>query len=411
MKKPRIKTEQLVLIVIFLAVIAVPAMLLFQNSGRYLTGENRMAASFPKLIKDDGSLSTRTDFENFFDDNIGFRSAAPLLNAQVMYKLFGTILDTAQLKGKDGNLFAGDDRRFPTRRAPYPPLTERELADNGQNIEAASDYFKTKDIPFLFITIPDKEEVYPNLYPDTFLQKPDQDRLAQQTYWLNANTDVDAFDMTNYLRQTAENFNGMLWYETGNSAHWNYMGAWYGYLAIMDRLKKYDPGVKVLNLDEFNVTTATEPYTNVDGSLVYSGMYNTVYTFDYKPGFSSTQITNGEDPWMPQDQLDLAGFQKGGVYYHFHNDNEKGQLVFFGDSYVYQFLLPYFAESFGDVYLFFLPTNYQIMKPVLDMIGADYVVLEMVERTYGSTNMNTMADEFAADAPTLTRPADYPEIN
>jgi len=436
MKRPRAKTEQLVLLLISLAVIALPATMLFHDTGRYLPGDNRMAASFPKLVKDDGGLATRSELEGFIDDNIGFRTAAPMLDTRVMYTLFGKVLDNAQLAGKDGNFFAGDDRRFPTRRAPYPPVAEEELAENGRNIEAASDYFKSKDIPFMFITIPDKEEVYPDLYPGSFLKRPEQGRLAQQVEWLRANTDVDAFDMTQALRERASaaegttqalregasaadgmtptprdrasSANGMLWYETKDNAHWNYMGAWYGYLEIMERISAYDPDLKVLSLDDFDVAVHTEPYVSWDEKFIFRGLYNTVYTFDYKPGFSCEQIGNRTDPWMPQDQLDIAGFQQGGKFFHFHNDAEDGALVFFGDSYIYQFLLPYFSESFGDVYLFHLPTNYRIMKPILDMIGVDYVVLEMVERTWGTTNLHLMAEEFAAEAPALIRPEGYP---
>ena len=409
MKKNRANIEQLILLLAFLVVIALPFSLLFDDVGRYLPGDNRMAASFPKPLKDDGSLATRSEIEGFFEDNIGFRTAAPMLDTIVRYNLFGVLLDTTQLQGKDGNLFAGDDSRFPTLRAPYPLLPEEELAENGRNIEAASDYFKTKGVPFFFITIPDKEGVYPGLYPEAFLKRPEQSRLAQQVEWLNANTDVDAYDMTLALREKASEAEGMLWYETKDNAHWNFMGAWYGYQEIMARLKNYDPGLKTLSLGEFNIIEHSEPYTTWDGSFVFKGLSNTVYEFDFIPGFGCEQISNGNDPWMPRDQLDIAGFQQGGAYFHFHNENEEGTLVFFGDSYIYQFLLPYFSESFEHVYLFHLPTNYRVMKPVLDMIGADYVVLEMVERTYGTTNIQTMAEEFAAETPVLTPADSYPE--
>ena len=398
------------MLIIFLVVIAVPGAMLFVDTGQILPGDNRMAASFPKLIKEDGSLAKRKELLAFVDDNIGFRTSAPKLDDMVMYTMFGTTLDNAQLMGKEGNLFAGDDRRFPARRAPYPPLTEKELAENGRNIQAASDYFKSKEIPFLFITIPNKEEVYPLLYNDKFIQRPDKTRLAQQVEWMiQNNTGVDAYDMTLALRDQAESFDGMLWYETKDNAHWNYAGAWYGYLEIMDRLKAYNAELEVLSLDDFEISTKTSPYMNFDGSFAYKGLSNTVYTYDYKPGFRCKQIDYRDDPWMPKEQLREAGFQEGGVYFHFYNEEEEGTLVFFGDSYVYQFLLPYFSESFEHVYLFHLPTNYTIMKPILDMIGADYVILEMVERTYGTTDIDKMEKQFLAKAPVLELPEDYPE--
>ena len=398
------KKQRIIIIIIFLAVIAIPPTMIFSNMGRYLPGENRMAASFPDIIKEDGSIVTRTELENFINDNIGFRSAAPNLDTSVMYNLFNVILDDAELQGKNGNLFAGDNRYFPTRRAPFEPVTEEELSENARNIVAASDYFKSKNIPFMYITIPNKEEAYPDLYPDTFIKRPDKSRLEQQVDWLNTHTDVDAYDMTFALREKAAEFDGMLWYETGDSAHWNYMGAYYGYREIMARIHNYDPSIKVLSLDDFDITITTEPYIDRNGIYEYKGLFNTVYTLDYKPGFQSELIHHLDDPWMPADQLEIAGFLTGGHYYHLHNETQEGQLVFFGDSYIYQFLLPYFAESFADVYLFHLPTEYRIMKPILDMIGVDFVILENVERAYDGSNYLLMADQFAAETPVLTAP-------
>ena len=409
MKKRMIKTEHVILLLIFLAVIALPGVLIFHDVGRYLPGDNRMAASFPKLIKDNGSFATRTELEGFVHDNIGFRTAAAGFDIRVMYSLFGIMLDRTQLRGKDSNFFSGDDRRFPTLRAPYPPLSEEELAENGRNIKAASDYFKSKDIPFIFLTIPNKEEVYPDLYPDTFVKRPDQNRLAQQVEWLGKNTGVDAYDLTEVLRAKALETDGMLWYEARDNAHWNHMGAWYGYLAIMERFRMYNPDLNVLSLDDFDVTMSREPYISWDDKFVYKDLFNTVYYFDYKPGFSFRPVSNTNDPWMPPEQLEIAGFAKGGVYFHYYNETLEGTLVLFGDSYIYQFLLPYFTESYRHVYLFHLPTNFAIMKPVLEMIGPDLVVLEMVERTYGMVNMDKMAEEFAAETPVLTRPEDYPD--
>jgi hypothetical protein len=398
------KKQNIILIVLFLAVIAIPSAMMFQGAGRYLPEDNRMAAPIPDLVKEDGSLVTRTEIENFANDNIGFRTAAPDLEMRALYDIFHIVLDNAQLQGKAGNLFAGDNRHYPSRRAPYTPLSDEQVTESARNIEAAADYFAEKDIPFLFLTIPNKEEVYPELYPDTFLKRPDKTRLAQVVDRLTAQTEVDAYDMTPALREKAAGTAEMLWYETGDSAHWNYMGAYYGYQEIMTRLKQYDPARKTLTLDDFAVTVTKEPYTNRDGTYVFDGLFNTKFTFDYKPGYTAVSVDYQNDPWMPADQLAVAGFEPGGHYYHYHNDTQEGQLVFFGDSYVYQFLLPYFAESYEDVYLFHLPTNYRIMKPVLDMIGADYVVLEMVERAFDGDNFLLMADEFAAETPVLTAP-------
>ena len=409
MGKKRLKTEQLIILVLFLAVITLPGTLLFNDVGRRLPDDNRMAAPMPDLKKADGSFVTRTELENFFNDNIGFRISAPRLDTRITYEMFGIMLDSGKLMGENGNIFPGEDRRFPEMRAPHV-LPKEELEENGRQIKAAADYFDSIDIPFLFITIPNKEEVYPELYPDTFIKRPEKSRMGQQVEWLKTNTNVDAYDMTEALREQAVNFDGMLWYETKDSEHWNYMGAWYGYLEIMNQLKNYNPDLKLLDINDFDISVKREPFTNRSETYTFHGLYNTVYTLDYKPGWGCEQIGNGFDPWMPDDQLKIAGFPKGGSYYHFYNGENEGTLVFFGDSYIYQFLLPYFSESFAHVYLFNIPTNYRIMRPILDLIGADFVVLEIVERMYINGKFQYMVEEFADEVPVL-KYSDTPRRN
>jgi hypothetical protein len=51
------------------------------------------------------------------------------------------------------------------------------------------------------------------------------------------------------------------------------------------------------------------------------------------------------------------------------------------------------------------------MKPILDMIGTDYVIMEMVERTYGTTGIEWMEEYITAETPVLTRPGDYPDVD
>ena len=402
---------QLILILVFLTMIVAPATLLFHEPGKILVDENRKAIDIPKLVRDDGTLVTRSRLETYAKDNIGFREFAPRVDSMIMWNIFGVVLDTAQLLGKDGNLFPGANRYNPQLRAPHLPFSEEILTENGMNLEAGAKYFKSIDVPFLFITIPDKEQVYPNLYPDYFVQRPYKNNLGLQVEWLLENTVVDAYDMTSAMRKKAEQSDEMIWYEAGDAAHWNYMGAWYGYLEIMERLKNYDSELKTLSIDDFDITISETGYSNISKTFYYKGLGNTYFEFDYKPGFSSEYIDYMDDPWMPRDLLYSVDFMEGGKYFHYYNSEGEGTLVFFGDSYINNFLMPYFGETFEHVYLFHMPTNFEIMRPILDMMGADYIVIEMVERMYLPQKFHGMIEQFEADVPVLPRPEIYFDEN
>ena len=113
-------------------------------------------------------------------------------------------------------------------------LSDIELKNLKDNLEKQSNYFKEKEIPYLIVVCPDKASIYPEYLP-SFLQKKIGDtRLEQIIKYLDNNSDVKIIDLRSVIRKNKNTFDQPLYYP--QDSHWNYLGAYVGYQAIMNAL-------------------------------------------------------------------------------------------------------------------------------------------------------------------------------
>jgi len=364
----------------FLAVIAVPCVWLFHEPGAFLPNENRMATALPqpKTVREAFDPAA---WEAFFNDNVGLRNFAATADPAVKYTLFGFIPDEHKIQGESAQTYYTPYSKYkPTGIAPYGALSGSDLAQCAANIQVLADDCAARGVPFTFVTIPNKEEIYPETYPASVLQKPETSRMAQLTAHLLEWTEIDAFDLTEPLRaRKAEDPQAMLYNESGDAAHWNARGAFTGYRAILAHLQEDDPTIPALEESDFDVTETVRHDTTGDGRFVYAGLTYTVYDYAPKRAFAAACYDEETEPSFPIERLQALGYDS--TYYHFVNPEREGTLLIIGDSYLHEWNLPYFGESFGEVY-FFYPASWEIMHAAADLVQPDRVILETVDRMY-----------------------------
>ena len=85
--------------------IAILAPLLFVNTtaGRVSAAENRALAAFPKFFAEAWRVNPQfiTQFEKWFNDNLGFRDEFVIANTKMQYHVFGRLTKTDTLLGKE----------------------------------------------------------------------------------------------------------------------------------------------------------------------------------------------------------------------------------------------------------------------------------------------------------------------
>ena len=104
----------MVFIVIFLMILWVPFLLAHREDCRISDMENRMLASVPHIMKENGDInfSYSADFDAWINDNVRFRTILMELNSTLQYRLFGRIAKESLREGKEGHLYYVDEYTY-----------------------------------------------------------------------------------------------------------------------------------------------------------------------------------------------------------------------------------------------------------------------------------------------------------
>jgi hypothetical protein len=164
------------------------------------------------------------------------------------------------------------------------------------------------------------------------------------------------------MREAAAAHDPVLLYPK-TETHWNELGAFYGYRAIMTALARSIPidHPETLSLEHYNV----KPFPYAGGDMAVRVLFSP-WRFD------DTYVT--VQPKMP-----LAGIEQTEVAHDhtlYRNPNAKGRLVVFGDSFVHK-LMPFLTQNFAEVHRY---SAEQVDGAVVAQLRPSAVVFQMVER-------------------------------
>ncbi len=171
-------------------------------------------------------------FENFFNDNYGFRKTLIKSNSRLMDEVFGESVNVRTLIGKDGWLF------FENHKSLLDAVGKAEISDElvasgvrvfGENWQK----MRAKKIEYLLVIASDKETIYSDFLPEYITPKGPH-RLDKFLAALKKKyPDFPVLDLRPTLLEAKKN--EIIYHKT--DTHWNMRGAHYGYLEIMKMLK------------------------------------------------------------------------------------------------------------------------------------------------------------------------------
>ena len=181
----------MVFIVIFLMILWVPFLLAHREDCRISDMENRMLASVPHIMKENGGInfSYSADFDAWINDNVRFRTILMELNSTLQYRLFGRIAKESLREGKEGHLYYVDEDKVREYQH-VNLLSEEELTAYITSMQKLNDYLKERGIAFYYMQCYDKDSIYPEYYVKGVKQFGDMSRANQIVDALKRNTDV-----------------------------------------------------------------------------------------------------------------------------------------------------------------------------------------------------------------------------
>lgn len=379
MVKDRInKHFSVLMIIIFVIIITTPLIFINKDSDKVSVLENKKLASFPKTFTKNNKLNSSfiNEFETYINDNIGFKQEIVIGDIAFSYRLFNKLKMPNYIIGENENLFYTSNGVDIETIQGKNFFSESILKTLSQSITNMQNYFENNDANFYMMTIPNKENVYPELYSKEVKKISSKSRIDLLSEYMLKNTDVNILNVKDALKENKGT--EMLYYKNYDCTHWNMNGAFIGYSQIMNRIKEEYPELYILEKDDFNITTEKTKGSFVQLSSLE--IINKAMSFD--DTIFKYNLKNGYHTKLSTDEPDGIELDVNDKYFHYVNSNsELPSILIIGDSYLYSNLLPILAESFSNLY-FINFTSVQELITLQDTIKADIVLYEFVERMY-----------------------------
>ena len=282
--------------ILFLLCILLPVVFINRENGAVSVEENRYLAEFPNPF-------TRKGFEDWIDDNIGFRSGFVSLHANIMYHLFGLSPTDKIVVGKDGWLFYTGDNNLRIAEGTFP-LSEEDMDAIIEGQTEVRDYLAKRDCEYYLILPPSKVSIYYEFLKGNYeVQTTPADEVEA---YLKDKTDVNVINLKNSLMSAKQSEQVFLKTDT----HWNQLGAYEAYKVIHSEV----------------VPETEEPSVEIFDSLVKGEFSNMMGSSSLLPE-EETKATRITDP----DAVLVS--EADGKEFVYHNDKGNGKTcLMYGDS-------------------------------------------------------------------------------
>ena len=262
------RAPQIILSLAFLLAICSPAAVWIGSGPLDVSEtEGRRLAAFPKVEADENLLKVfPKEFERYFDDHYGFRSALIELNRAWKSLVFKKSFTRRVIRGQDDWLFF-NDRGSLADFMGLKRVTEDELDDWQQQLENKKYWLNHLGIEYLFVSIPNKMTVYPEFLPIRARANQGESRLDQLAQRLGESSSVeDYLSLTDVFIEAKDYASALIADKVGDrnavdeglylrtDTHWTSLAAFIAYDQIMKNLSARLQGLgPTLTLDDVEI--------------------------------------------------------------------------------------------------------------------------------------------------------------
>lgn len=235
--------------IVFILVFAV---ILFLPMSRISTAdkslqENRILAKYKPLFTSQGlNLKYGDDFEKWFNDRFWGRNLSFRLYKDIMLYLNNIY------KNGDSMLMKENNWMFQTHGVRYAIQDYRKMQQVRQQVSLLNDFCKEHNIKVYMIVIPNKESIYAEKLPITQQELMKLRGFTDYVQKLLNRFEIPTVFPYDELRKASEK--DLVFFK--QSHHWTEWGAYVGYNALMELIKKDYPDIHVTQPDEYNIYTS-----------------------------------------------------------------------------------------------------------------------------------------------------------
>ena len=380
-RRPRV--SDLCLIVAFFSLLWLPTLdSLFHLDHAPTPNEKRLLNTFPKWSAPGVSPKAYLGgIEAWFNDRFGFRKRLVRLHSKWKRDLFKDSSLADVIVGRDGWLFYGGGRMIDNHRG-TSLFSTNDLRAWQELLEARRDWLARRGIRYLFVVAPNKESIYPEQLPEWLATPGSTRKLDQFIAHMRAHSTVEVLDLRPALLEAKRA--GRVYLLT--DSHWNALGTFAGYQAVVRAISRQWPGLEPLPLEAFG-----QSIEDTDGGDLADmlGQERTlkergVIRLDPKP------------PLQPLEVLDDTALDPGSVTRErrlrfTEQPGQRHRVMLFRDSFAsaWQKLL---GRNFSRV-LYVWQQHWSV--PLVERERPDMVVDEMLERYFNERDPRELRREDA----------------
>jgi len=264
--------------------------------------ENRPFNPFPEVGISPAQITAFPHgFEQYFNDRVLARIELVSYAGLLKYKLFDISWNSNVLAGTHGWMYFLAQNGLETLRG-NPLFSNEQLAAWTQMLEERRIWLAKRNIKFLFVIAPDKSTVYPEFLPAQFRFPPPEKRADQLIAYLKQHSHVEVLDLRQPLIESKQL--GEVYFKT--DVHWNRLGSYAGYSAILKKLQQWFPELHPLQLTDLSAFPGCHHEGDLAKQLGVSQFVIDRYT-EYAPtqGFG-WKLSNNPPPAQlnsPKDSL------------------------------------------------------------------------------------------------------------
>ena len=306
-------------------------------------------------------------YENYFNDQFPYRKELSFMNTLIcFYGFHQSPLPGEVDLGTNGWLFFGQ-----TEGGVYQgklTLTDLQVASLVKDLHQRTLEYGKKGIKFYIAFPPLKHEIYPEFLPRDIMRGLNGTVTDKIINAIKADTVIQYIDLKQTLLQAKPQ--GRMYYMTDN--HWNWIGAFYGYSGIINRLRKDFPAIKPLTRSDFHYVVKINPPGNL---AIMIGLSDYFTETEYYPVFDKLRskplaATHKKPDWASQIPNYEVVKSTG--------DTTLPSTVIIHDSYT-NAMMPFLDESFNTNTYIFDGWRYGKNEAVIAEVKPEIVLLIIFE--------------------------------
>lgn len=352
---------------IFLTAIFTPlAVMQFSEKATISLTEKRKLAEKPPLQLSLAALQAYPrEYEKYFNDHFGLRDKLVYLYNAFFVTFFQTSPKSHTVVGKDKWLFLAADNVI-TDFMGLNQFDQNRLRHWKQILADRVEWLNDQGIRYLLIPAPNKVMIYPEYLPDHILAKRGTTNLEQfLRYLAQPPSFTNVVDLSPPLLAAKKD---RQLYHKGDT-HWNFDGAYIGYVTIIEAMRQWFPELSPVPLEEL-----IRNHEKLSGDLTYTlnlaRMYEednwTLTRLDEKKLIQYQKFAGYPQPDTPDQK-----FRRGTLFYN-ENPSQQRKAIFISDSFgsaMRNFLAPHFKRI-----VFVKDARFEDLKKLIEVEKPDIVL-------------------------------------